>query len=182
MGTVLPAIDPTLATWIGEQQMFFIASAPRSDDGHINCSPRGADTFRILGPLSVMWGDRTGSGIETISHLHENGRIVVMFCAFTGAPRIVRLHGHGRVVYPEHADFAALRRHLSEVPGLRAIIHVDVTRVSSSCGMGVPTYLFAGRRDALDTWATAKAPDELAAYRTRKNARSIDGLPGYHHG
>lgn len=179
MGSVLPAIDDTLTAWIGEQQMFFVATAPRADDGHVNCSPRGADAFRVLDPHTVMWGDRTGSGIETISHLHENGRIVVMFCAFNGAPRIVRLHGHGSVIYPESADFPALRQRLGEVPGLRAIIRIAVTRISSSCGMGVPTYLFAGRREALDTWATAKDEGALAEYRGRKNTRSVDGLPGY---
>jgi len=179
MGSVLPAIDDTLAAWIGEQHLFFIATAPRADDGHINCSPRGADAFRILDPHTVMWGDRTGSGVETISHLQDNGRIVVMFCAFNGAPRIVRLHGRGSVIYPGDRAFPDLRQRLGAVPGLRAIIRVDVTRISSSCGMNVPTYLFAGRRDALDSWATAKDDTELAAYRGRKNARSIDGLPGY---
>lgn len=179
MGSVLSAIDDTLAAWIREQHLFFVATAPRADDGHVNCSPRGADAFRILDQHAVMWGDRTGSGIETISHVQENGRIVVMFCAFNGAPRVVRLHGRGKVIYPDAPAFAALRQQLGDVPGLRAIIRVEVTRISSSCGLNVPTYLFAGRRDALDAWATAKDDRGLAAYRERKNGRSIDGLPGY---
>jgi len=179
MATVLPAIDDAWAQWLGEQQMFFIATAPSGNAGHVNCSPRGADTFRILDAHTVMWGDRTGSGTETISHLRQNGRIVLMFCAFTGAPAILRLHGHGEICYPHQPRYAELSGHLPNVPGLRAIIVVSLTRIAKSCGMGVPNYLFAGRRESLDEWADKKSPAELLEYRQRKNARSIDGLPAY---
>jgi hypothetical protein len=179
MSTPLPGIDANLSAWLGEQQMFFITSAPLAAEGHINCSPRSADAFRVIDEHHVMWGDRTGSGAETISHLQENGRIVVMFCAFAGKPRIVRMHGRGEVIYPSDLRFAELRGRLAEVPGLRAIMHVSIDRVSSSCGFGVPTYLFSGRRDTLDDWARAKGEAGLSEYRHTKNTRSIDGLPAY---
>jgi len=179
MATVLPAIDDAWAQWLGEQQMFFIATAPSGNAGHVNCSPRGADTFRILDAHTVMWGDRTGSGAETISHLRDNGRIVLMFCAFSGAPAILRLHGRGEICYPSQPRYTELGVHLPTVPGLRAIIVVHVTRITRSCGLNVPNYLFAGRREALDEWADKKSPAELLEYRQRKNARSIDGLPAY---
>lgn len=182
MANLLDGIDDALAAWIADQHVFFVATAPRADDGHVNCSPRGADAFRVLGPRRVMWGDRTGSGAETISHLQENGRIVAMFCAFAGPPRIVRLHGRGRVIYPGDGGFADLAPRLGTLPGLRALIVVDVTRIAGSCGMGVPRYAYTGRREELDRWAEAKGPDGLADYRRRKNTRSIDGLAGYRAG
>ena len=107
MGKVFDEITPELSQWIEQQHMFFVGSAPLQSDGHINCSPKGMDTFRILGKQDVAYIDITGSGAETIAHLRENGRIVFMFCAFSGSPRIVRLHGHGEVLTPGQPEFAS---------------------------------------------------------------------------
>jgi hypothetical protein len=177
MSKVRECIDDEFAAWIGEQHIFFVATAPLSPTGHVNCSPKGGDSFRVLGPLEVAYQDYTGSGAETAAHLRENGRIVVMFCAFDGKPNIVRLHGHGEVVLPSHPRFAELSALFPPNPGARAFVHVQVARISTSCGYAVPTFDFCADRDILDRWAVAKGEEGLAEYRATKNAASIDGLP-----
>lgn len=178
MGKVHEQIDEKLAEWIRKQRMFFVATAPRNDEGLINCSPKGLDTFRILDAQTVAYLDLTGSGVETIAHLKENGRIVVMFCAFEGPPNIVRLHGTGEVLEPTHPDFATLLPLFPEIPGTRALIRVQVARVSDSCGYAVPRYSFKEDRDALIKYAEHKGPDGMDTYRARNNRQSLDGLPG----
>lgn len=173
------SIDPELAEWIAGQRMFFVATAPLARDGHINLSPKGGDSFRVLGPLEVIYQDYTGSGVETVAHIRENGRIVVMFCAFEGSPKILRLHGHGTVITPGDARFSELELLFPPNPGTRAFIHVAVTRVVDSCGWAVPVYDFRGHRDTLDQWAAHQGPDGLNAYRAKKNQTSIDGIPAF---
>lgn len=164
--------------FIRDQEMFFVATAPLDAQGHVNLSPKGRDTFRILGPTSVAYLDLTGSGVETIAHLRENGRIVLMFCAFEGPPNILRLHGRGRAVRQEDAEFAGLQSLFPVFPSTRSIIVVDVARVSDSCGYGVPLMQPTGERPQLDAWACSKGPEGLRAYRREKNRQSIDALPG----
>jgi len=170
-------IDDTLADWIRRQRMFFVATAPLSGDGHVNCSPKGADSFRVLDPTTVAYLDLTGSGAETIAHLRENGRIVIMFCAFEGPPTIVRLHGRGDVITPSHPDFKSMLSRFPKTPGTRSVIRVNVSRVSDSCGYAVPFFEFGGQRDVLDKWAQEKGTAKLEEYRRDKNAKSLDGLP-----
>lgn len=179
MSKTLESITPDLRDWLRQQHLFFVATAPRDEEAHLNCSPKGGDSFRVIGDHEVAYVDLTGSGVETISHLQENGRIVVMFCAFSGPPKIVRLHGQGSVLYPGTPEFAALAKHFPEHPGTRAIIRVRVSRVSESCGFAVPRFEFIEDRDTLDKWAEQKGRDELTAYREKKNKQSIDGIPGY---
>ncbi len=172
-------IDSELAAWITQQRVFFVATAPLSPDGHINTSPKKGDSFRILGPLEVAYQDYTGSGAETAAHLRENGRIVILFCALDGPPKIVRLHGHGTVVTSSDEKFPELAARFPANPGTRAIVHVVVNRVSDSCGWSVPLFDFRGHRDALDRWAANKGPEELETYRAANNVKSIDGLPAF---
>jgi hypothetical protein len=176
MGKTYDGIDATLAEWLARQRMFFVATAPLSADGHVNCSPKGG-ALAVLGPREVAYADLTGSGAETIAHLRENGRIVVMCCAFEGPPRIVRLHGRGGVVPVEAPEFAALAGHFAPHPGIRAIIRVRVERIADSCGYGVPLYDHVGPRETLEQWSVKKGAEGLSAYRAEKNAVSIDGLP-----
>jgi hypothetical protein len=171
-------IDAALRAFVERQKMFFVATAPSGDSGHINCSPKGLDTLRVLGPSAIAYIDYTGSGVETIAHLRENGRIVVMLCAFDGAPRIVRFYGHGRVVEPADDGFAALAARFDPGPGVRAVIYVDVEKAIDSCGFGVPLMSFGGERTQLAAWAERKGAEGLVAYRREKNAVSLDGLPG----
>lgn len=178
MGKVLDAIDDAVAAFIARQHVFFVATAPRADDGHVNVSPKGGDTFRILGPRQVAYLDLTGSGVETIAHVRENGRIVVMFCAFEGPPDIVRLHGRGTVLLPGDGDYSALAAGYPPNAGARAILRIDVTRVATSCGYAVPLFEYVGDRDQLDKWVERKGSEGLTSYRSEKNARSIDGLKG----
>ncbi len=178
MGKVYSEIDDRLRAFIARQHMFTVASAPNGPDGHINCSPKGLDTFRILSPTRVAYLDFVGSGVETIAHLRQNGRVVLMFCAFDGKPNIVRLHGRGVAVEPRDREFAALRAHFAPANGVRAVVRVDLTRISDSCGYGVPLYRYEGERPQMGEWAERKGEAGLDAYQREKNARSLDGLPG----
>jgi hypothetical protein len=172
MSKQLEHIDAGLADWIARQHIFFVATAPLSRDGHINASPKGGEAFRVLGPLEVAYQDYTGSGAE-------NGRIVIMFCAFDGPPQIVRLHGRGTVITPGDDRFPGLSEKFPPNPGTRALVHVAVDRVSSSCGYSVPFLDYRGDRDILDSWAATKGPEDLEAYRAKNNLQSIDGLPAF---
>jgi hypothetical protein len=178
MGKSYDAIDGRLRLWVEAQHVFFVATAPLSADGHINVSPRGlGDTFRVVDDHTVAWLDLTGSGVETIAHLRENGRIVVMFCGFDGPPKVLRLHGIGRVVTPQDDDWAARSVGFGDHPGVRAVIVVDVTRITDSCGFAVPTLTFTAESDLLDRNNERKGEKALTDYRATKNAASIDGLP-----
>lgn len=177
MAKTHPSIDDPLRAFIEAQRMFFVASAPLEAEGHVNLSPKGLDTFRILGPDRVAYLDLTGSGNETAAHLDQNGRITIMFCAFEGPPDIVRLYGRGRAVVPGDEGWEDLRDAFPDLPGARQVIEVEVTRVQSSCGFGVPRYTPAGDRDQLTRWAVSKGEGGVADYRAAHNAASIDGLP-----
>lgn len=178
MGKTLDGINDELAAWIRRQHLYFVATAPLAAEGLLNCSPKGLDSFAILDSHNVAYLDITGSGIETVAHLQENGRIVIMFCAFEGAPQIVRLHGQGEPVFPGHPDFDTLRAQLPALPGIRSIVRVAVSRVSSSCGFGVPLYAYQGDRDTMVRWAEQQGEGALLEYQAKHNRQSIDGLPG----
>lgn len=179
MAKIYETISSELQEWLEQQKIFFVATAPMARESHVNCSPKGGDTFRVINDHEVAYLDLTGSGIETAAHVQENGRIVIMFCAFDGAPKIVRLHGTGEVVYPSHADFAELSQRFPTKLGTRAIMRVKITRISDSCGYQVPLFDFVAPRDVLDNWCEKKGADGLAEYRRTKNQTSIDGIPGY---
>ena len=187
MAKVFDAIDDSLRAFIERQHVFFVATAPSGDGGHVNVSPKGgAGMFRVTGPHGFAYADMTGSGIETAAHLQENGRICVMFAAFEGPPRIVRLHGRGRVVQQADAEFAgrvdsfALRP--DQLQAVRAIVEVEVTRIADSCGYAVPRMRFEGDRDQLlrfaDNRLRKEGPDAVRRYTTENNGASIDGLAG----
>jgi hypothetical protein len=178
MAEVFARIDGQLREWIAKQHVFFVATAPRADDGLINCSPKGHDSLRVLDDRTVAYLDMTGSGVETIAHLKENGRIVVMLCAFEGPPRIVRLQGRGHVVHPGDAGFETLVALFPPQLGVRSVIRVDVTRIADSCGYAVPLMAYSADRDVLTKWAAKKGPEGVVDYQREKNAASLDGLPG----
>lgn len=181
MATLFDEIDATLRDWLLAQPVYFVATAPLAADGHVNVSPKGmTGTFAVLGPHRVGYLDYFGSGIETMAHLRENGRIVLMACAFEGPPKIVRLHGRGRAVLPADAGFAELRTHFpkSRDHGLRSIVVVDVDRIADSCGWSVLLMDFAGDRDVLDRAQERREPDYFDEYAATRNATSIDDLPG----
>jgi hypothetical protein len=178
MGKVYEHLDETVAAFIERQHVFFVGTAPDDPAGHLNVSPKGLDTFRILGPSTVAYLDLTGSGIETVAHLRQNGRITIMFCAFDGRPLVVRLYGRGRVVGPSDGDWDGLVALFPEYPGVRSVVVVDVERVADSCGFAVPLYEYRGERSQLIDYAERKGPEGLAEYRAQKNRRSIDGLEG----
>jgi hypothetical protein len=176
MGKVLSHVTDGLRGFIERQHVFFVATAPLAG-GHVNLSPKGMDSFRVLGPTTVAYLDSVGSGNETAAHVLENGRITFMFCAFDGAPLILRLYGQGRAVRPGATEWDALAPHFPTRPGIRQIIVAELTRVQTSCGEAVPFYSYSGDRDQLIAWAAAKGPAGLEAYQREHNVRSIDGLP-----
>ncbi len=176
-------IDGRLREFVEAQHMFFVATAPSGDDGHVNLSPKGmAGTFVVLGEHRVAYLDFHGSGAETLAHLRQNGRITIMFCAFQGPPNIVRLHGRGTHTPIGSPDLDGLLAHFPDAPdlhGLRGVITVEVDRVSDSCGYSVPIMSYEGDRDLLLRWADRKDDAALADYRRVKNTTSIDGLPAF---
>jgi hypothetical protein len=178
MARVYDAISDELAEFIAAQRVFFVATAPSGHDGHVNVSPKGLDTLAVLDPNTVAYLDLTGSGVETIAHLRDNGRITIMLCAFDGKPNIVRLYGRGEVLPIGEPEADTLLSEFASYPGARSVIRVHVNRVSTSCGYGVPLLEYEGERDQLRTWAERRGSEGLVEYRAEKNAASIDGLPG----
>ena len=187
MAKVFDAIEGPLREWIAKREMYFVATAPLSGDGHVNLSPKGPiGTLRVLDDHTVAYLDFIGSGAETIAHLRENGRIVVMLCAFDGPPRILRLHGRGEVVVADDPRFNDLMERCDfELPAVaearRSVVLVHVMRIADSCGYGVPLMSFEGIRPHMEAWATKRlrtgGPDALRDYQREKNAESLDGLP-----
>jgi hypothetical protein len=180
MGKVLDALDANLTDIVTRQPVFFVATAPSGDDGHVNVSPKGVTgSFAVIDPVTVAYLDVTGSGVETIAHLRDNGRITLMFCTFEGNPLIVRLYGRGEVVLPGHDDYGELReRFPADVLAVRSVIRVRLDRIATSCGYGVPLMAFEADRTKLRRWAERKGPAGVAAYQADRNGVSIDGLPG----
>jgi hypothetical protein len=178
MGKIFDIITPETADWIRNQKLFFVATAPLSPQGHVNCSPKGLDTFRIIDEKTVAYQDLTGSGAETIAHLRENGRITILYCSFEGPPKIRRLYGRGESIVKTDPRFGKLASLFPPHRGTRSIILVQVNRIQDSCGFGVPLYDYKGEREQLDNWTDHKSDDELESYQREKNSRSIDGLSG----
>src|SRR3954462_4598101 len=164
MGKMYDEIDAGMKDFIGRQHVFFVGTAPDSPDGHLNVSPKGLDTFRILGPHTVAYLDLTGSGIETVAHLRDNGRVTLMFCAFEGRPLVVRLYGRGRVVEPGDGEWDEWIGHFPGYPGARSVVVVDVERVADSCGYAVPLYEYKGERSQLIAYAEKQGPDGVKEY------------------
>ena len=186
MGTVLPEIGDAIAAWFAKQHLFFVATAPSGDDGHVNLSPKGArESFAVLGPHEVAYVDLYGSGAETIAHLKQNGRIVLMFSAFEGPPRIIRLHGRGDVVEQADPRFAELFANFTireqVMPTVRSVIRIDVERIADSCGFVVPEMEYVRDREQLFKGAEVvirkHGADAIRDYCDVNNAESIDGLP-----
>ena len=177
MAQFYESISDEHADFITAQKMYFTASG--TGEGRINLSPKGLDSFAILGPNRVAYLDLTGSGNETSAHLRADGRLTLMFCAFEGKPMILRLFGRATVVTPADTDWAELRPKFPDLPGVRQIVVQEVDSVQTSCGMGVPLYDFKDQRRALtDAWAEY-GEERVGAYQRKKNARSIDGLEPY---
>jgi hypothetical protein len=178
MGKVYEELNDALIDFIQKQHMFFVGTAPDSPDGHLNISPKGLDTFRILSPTTVAYLDLTGSGIETVAHLRQNGRLTIMFCGFEGRPLILRLHGRGQVIEPTDPEWEQLIGQFPDYPGARCVIVMTVDRIADSCGFAVPLYEYKGERSQLIDYANTKEPEGLNQYRYQKNRVSIDRIAG----
>ena len=178
MGKLYDALTSELIDFMQAQKMFFVGTAPLSGDGHVNVSPKGMDSFRVLDAHTVAYLDVTGSGVETLSHVKENGRLVIMFCAFEGSPLTVRLHGQAEVLERGHPDFEALLTGFPALPGIRSIIRMKLERIADSCGWTVPLYRYEGTRDYYDNYAEKKGPEGLRKGQLAGNMQSIDGLKG----
>ena len=175
MGKQQHTLTPSLQDFIAEQKIFFVATAMK--EGRINLSPKGIDTFRVLDEKKICWLNLTGSGNETATHVLHNNRMTILFCAFEGTPKIVRLYGTAKVFHPRDPEFGPLCSLFPEIPGSRQIFEMNLELVQISCGMGVPFMSYEGGRKELIEWAKEKGEDGLEDYRALKNTTSLDGLP-----
>ncbi len=177
MGKTYERIDDRVRQWMDRQHMFFVGTAPLAKDGFVNLSPKGHDALRVIDDRTLVYLDYGGSGVETIAHVRENRRIVIMMCAFEGPPQIMRFHGVGEVVTPIDDDFDELAD-LFDLPGLgvRAFIKVHLRRISDSCGYGVPNYEFRGQRASSANWLGKKGADGVRDYQVENNLQSLDGI------
>lgn len=177
MSATYQRLDDRLIAFIRAQKLFFVATAPLAADGHVNVSPKGYDSLAVLDDHRVAWLDLGGSGAETLAHLRENGRITLMFCAFEGAANILRLHGRGRATAFGDPGFPGLMALFPAFERARAIVEVEIERISDSCGWGVPFYEFKGEREQLRRHVGHRPFEDWAERRYEANAVSIDGLP-----
>ncbi len=179
MAKVFDCIDEKIATWIGKQKLFFVATAPLTGEGLVNCSPKGGDTLRVLDDHTLMYLEYAGSGVETIAHIRENKRMVIMMCAFEGPPKIYRFHGEGAVVSRNDPEFDRLLTHYDlDLRGVRSIIKLNVKRVSDSCGYGVPWYDYKGERPSRQNYIDGVDDTHMRAGLQALNKQSLDGLAG----
>jgi hypothetical protein len=177
MGQVYDALDEKLIGFIRRQKLFFVATAPLSEDGSVNLSPKGYDSLAILDERTLAYVDLGGSGAETLAHLRENGRITLMFCAFEGAANILRIYGRGEACAFDHPDYAEKMTLFPAFPRARSVITVHVERIADSCGWGVPFFDYRGERDQLSRYVLSRSEEEWRERRFEANAKSIDGLP-----
>jgi hypothetical protein len=175
MAKFFSELNDSLRAFIGEQKIFFTATAPA--EGRINLSPKGMDTFRCLDAKRVAYLDLTGSGNETAAHLLADGRMTVMFCSFSERPLILRIYGRGRVVRPRDAEWAELHARFDPMIGERQIVVLQVESAQTSCGFAVPVYELKEERGMLTEWTEKKGPRGIEDYWREKNQTSIDGLP-----
>ena len=175
MGKRFNEIGDQRREFIEQQKMFFVGTA--DSDGRVNVSPKGMDSFKVMGDNRVVWLNMTGSGNETAAHLVENDRMTIMFCAFEGSPMILRLFGHARVIHPRDSEWDGLFSMFRAIPGARQIMDMQVDLVQESCGMAVPLFDFNEQRDLLVQWADRKGDQGLHDYWESRNQVSIDGKP-----
>jgi len=168
-------ISKRIQKFIANQKIFFVATA--ANNSRINLSPKGMDSFRVIDEKKVLWLNLTGSCNETAAHLGVDGRITIMFCAFEGAPMILRLYGTGKVINPNDKDWSASIKLFPQLAGTRQIISIDIDMVQSSCGMSIPYFDFKEERLQLDEWAEKKGTEGIKEYWKEKNEVSIDGIP-----
>ena len=178
MAKIYEELDDRLCQFIMNQKMCFVGSAPLAGNGLVNISPKGMDGLRILDSKTVAYLDLTGSGIESVAHVKENGRFVIMFCSFDTSPMILRLHGRAEVIERANEEWQQIRPLFAESRMARAIIKVSVSRISDSCGWGVPLYDYVGEREQFPRVAEQRSPEDIRASQLRNNMTSIDGLPG----
>lgn len=179
MGRIYDEIGESLQSFIAEQPMFFVATAPLGSNGRINLSPKGMDSLRVVGANTIAYVDLVGSGAETIAHLRDNGRITIMWCSFGPKPRILRAYGRGSHLLPADDEFGGLAKLFPEFRAVRSIIRIEVERMADSCGFGVPVMDLVEHRPSLIEWADRRSDENLEAYKRQKNTISIDGLPAW---
>lgn len=178
MSSTYEALNDKLKAFIGAQKMFFVATAPLNGEGRVNVSPKGYDSFKIIDDTTVAYLDLGGSGIETLAHVRENGRITIMFMALNGPANILRLYGRGEAVSVGEPRFDAQLAMFAGFDRARSVITVHIDRIADSCGWGIPFYDFVEDRPQLKRWIDNKDYDEWVEHRYKTNAESLDGLPG----
>jgi len=176
MSELFEALDERLTEFIENQKVYFVATAP-SDGEHINLSPKGLDSLKVVNPTQVAWLNLTGSGNESAAHVLENGRMTLMFCSFEKQPLILRLYGTARVIHPRDKQWSDFYPMFTPSVSARQIFVLDISRVQTSCGFAVPFFDFAGERDTLTKWAESRSESDIEEYWEKKNQTSLDGMP-----
>lgn len=177
MGQKLEALNDKLTDFIQQQKIYFVGTATK--DSRVNVSPKGMDSLRVMSPNQIVWLNVTGSGNETAAHVQQQPRMTLMFCAFEGAPLILRLYGSAKVVHRQDPQWNELYRLFHPLPGARQIFVLDIDLVQTSCGMAVPFFNYVEEREQLNEWAVRKGEDGISEYWEQKNQTSLDGLPTY---
>lgn len=175
MGSRYQSLRDDLIEFIKEQKLFFVGTA--ANDGTINVSPKGWDSLRVMDANRIVWRNVTGSGNETAAHLAQNSRMTMMFCAFTGSPKILRLYGQARAFHPRDPEFEALDGLFEPHRSARQLVDFSIELVQTSCGFGVPFFEYQQERDNMDKWLASKGDGDIEDYWEKKNAVSLDGLP-----
>ena len=173
MGKKLEHITEDLQNFIKSQKIFFVGTA--MSKGRVNISPKGMDTFRILGPNKIVWLNLTGSGNETATHLQENNRMTIMFCAFEGKPLILRLYGNAKIFHERDSSYNEYIELFPPIAGSRQVIEMEVDLVQTSCGFAVPFMDFKEERTQLKSWAEKQGKENIKSYWKEKNTISLDG-------
>lgn len=175
MGKQYDALFEPLLAFIAAQRVFFVGTA--TADSRVNVSPKGMDSLRVLSNNRVIWLNLTGSGNETSAHVQQDPRMTILFCAFEGAPLILRLYGTARVIHQNDKEWQELISHFKPLPGARQLFDLSIDLVQTSCGMGMPYFSCEGERPMLSDWATKKGDEGLRHYWEEKNQFSIDRIP-----
>lgn len=174
MGKKLESISSELQEFISNQKIFFVGTA--AEEGRVNVSPKGTDSFRVIDGNKVIWLNLTGSGNETAAHLLKNNRMTILFCAFEGKPLILRLYGTAKIYHRRDPEYSQYIGVFPANTGARQIIEMAVDLVQTSCGFAVPFMDFKEERETLNSWSTKQGEEGIQNYWQEKNVRSLDGF------
>ncbi|KAF9004549.1 hypothetical protein BDQ17DRAFT_1424401 [Cyathus striatus] len=189
MGQFFDEIPPSISQWIQQQKMFWVATAPLAEDGHVNISPKAPWHIPCRRLPDVWYEDLTGSGscaslargcYEFGTPEYEELLPVSKRQAGSRAVIMVDVHKVGSVS-PLLPPFSSLLHRTNAIPVLRVLIPFYDFRSDR-----MKLHIMAANKELQDISAESclTAPAEpprprtgLKGYWFKHNMRSIDGLP-----